>query len=306
MHELPVQQVRSFNRTVAERIGALDDRFLRRSRPMTESRLLWEIEPDGAEVAALRRRLNLEGSSVSRVLRSLQQQGLVKISASPGERKMRRASLTTAGLGERAELDRRSDALAVGILDVLTDRQQSELISAMEQVERLLHASMVTFAVEDPSTADARWCFEQYFGELDARFDAGFDPQLSISADASELTPPEGLLLMARLRGRPVGCGAIKFHGESPAELKRMWISPSVRGMGVGRRMLSELERRARKTGVAILRLETNRALSEAIALYRRAGYVEVEPFSGEPYAHHWFEKKLSSANRYSPARRLC
>src|SRR5262249_41583142 len=95
-------------------------------------------------------------------------------------------------------------------------------------------ASMVQFAVEDPTTADARWCLGQYFAELDARFEAGFDPALSITADARALTPPAGALMIARLSGEPVGCGALKFHGDAPAELKRMWIAPAARGLGVG------------------------------------------------------------------------
>src|SRR5262245_3516917 len=155
-------------------------------------------------------------------------------------------------------------------------------------------ASMVQFALEDPTTADATWCLGQYFAELDARFEAGFDPAESISADAHELTPPSGTLMIARLRGEPVGCGALKFHRDAPAELKRMWIAPAARGLGVGRRLLQELEQHARASGATIVRLETNRTLREAIALYRRSGYVEVAPFNSEPYAHHWFEKRLS------------
>ena len=154
--------------------------------------------------------------------------------------------------------------------------------------------SIVQFSLEEPTTDDARWCLGQYFAELDARFEAGFDPALSITADAHELTPPAGALLIARLRGEPVGCGALKFHGDAPAELKRMWIAPAARGLGVGRRLLQELEQYARASGATVVRLETNRTLREAIALYRRSGYVEVEAFNSEPYAHHWFEKRLS------------
>ena len=128
---------------------------------------------------------------------------------------------------------------------------------------------------------------------LDARFEKGFKPELSISADAGELTPPTGALLIARLRERPVGCGALKIHRSKVTELKRMWIAPSVRGLGLGRRLLMELEQYARAQGTAVIRLETNRALSEAIALYRQSGYVEVDAFNDEPYAHHWFEKRL-------------
>ena len=152
---------------------------------------------------------------------------------------------------------------------------------------------MITFDIEPPTTPDARWCFGQFFAELNSRFDGGFDPGLSRSACPAELTPPSGLLIVGRLLGRPVGCGALKFHKKEPAELKRMWIAESARGLGVGRRLLAELERHVRKAGVKVLRLETNRALNEAIHLYRRSGYVEVEAFNAEPYAHHWFEKQL-------------
>ena len=72
-----------------------------------------------------------------------------------------------------------------------------------------------------------------------------------------------------------------------------MWVAPRARGLGLGRRMLLALEQYAREAGVAILHLETNRALIEAIQLYRACGYQEVEAFNDEPYAHHWFEKHL-------------
>ena len=95
------------------------------------------------------------------------------------------------------------------------------------------------------------------------------------------------------MRGEPAGCGALKFHGGAPAEIKRMWVTPAARGLGLGRRLLTDLEAHAAARGVRTLRLETNRALGEAIGLYRAAGYREVAAFNDEPYAHHWFEKAL-------------
>lgn len=293
MDPLAIQRVRSFNRAVVEGIGALDDRFLGRARPMGEARLLWEIGPDGAEVRELRGRLGLDSGYVSRVLRSLEQQGLVVVRTSHHDARVRRAELTRAGLAERAELDRRSDDVALHILEPLSNSQRASLVSAMAEVEKLLEASMVRFAVEDPTTPDAQWCLEQYFAEIDERFEAGFDLAASNLPDASSLTPPAGLFLVARLRNRPIGCGAVKFFDRGVADLKRMWIAPSARGIGLGRRLLHELEQLAREAGVVVLRLETNRALQEAIALYRRSGYVEVEAFNDEPHAHHWFEKRL-------------
>ena len=292
-----VQQVRSFNRTVAERIGALDDRFLGRARPMGESRALWEIGTEGTEVRALRARLSLDSGYMSRVLRSLEQQRLITVDTSPGDRRVRRVHLTAAGHAEHVELDRRSDEVATSILQPLSARQRARLVAAMGDVELLLRATMVRCTIENPASTDARWGIDQYFAELNARFEAGFNPSLSNSADARELTMPAGALLIARLRSRPVGCGALKIHPGAPAELKRMWVAPEARGLGLGRRLLQELERHARDAGVEVLRLETNRALSEAVELYRGSGYIEVQAFNDEPYAHHWFEKRLSSTD---------
>ena len=92
-----------------------------------------------------------------------------------------------------------------------------------------------------------------------------------------------------------VGCAALKFHGSGPAEVKRMWVADSVRGLGVGRRLLGAVEEHAQTAGVRTLRLETNRSLGEAIALYRSAGFREVPAFNDEPFADHWFEKHLDA-----------
>ena len=293
MDRRAIDTVRQFHRTVAEELGIVGGRFLGRPRPPGESRLLWEIGPNGAELRSLRGRLGLDSGYLTRALQSLERQGLIRVSVSRHDGRVRRATLTRRGRTERSVLDRRSDGLAERTLRSLTATQQTALVAAMADVERLLRASMVSFAVESPRAAESRWCIDQYFQELDARFDGGFNPDASISADARELTMPAGLLLVARLQGKPVGCGALKFHDRAPAELKRMWLAGSVRGLGVGARMLAELERRALKSGARVVRLETNRALTEAIALYRRAGYVEVPRFNDEPYAHHWFEKRL-------------
>ena len=292
--EMPlVEQVRSFNRTMTERVGALNDHFLGRNHPLGEARLLWEIGAEGASVRELRRRLGLDSAYVSRLLRSLEKQGLIVVRPSEQDGRVRLVQLTQTGLRERTELDQRADAFACSLLEPLSEHQRIKLVAAMAQVERLLIASMVQINVADPTSSDARWCFEQYFTELGERFETGFDPTLSISAEAHELTPPAGLLLIAWLREEPVGCGALKFHENKVGELKRMWVAPRARGLGLGRRLLLVLEHEAREAGMRILHLETNRTLVEAIEMYRHAGYQEVEAFNDEPYAHHWFEKRL-------------
>ncbi len=286
-----VGQVRSFNRTATQRVGALDDAFLGRGRPLGQARLLWEIGPDGCDVRLLRSRLDLDSGYLSRLLRALEDAGLAAAEPSEADKRVRTVRLTSQGLAERAVLDRLADEAARSILGPLSPRQRTRLVTAMAEVERLLVASAIQIAECDPRHPSARFCVAAYFAELAERFDGGFDPARTISADDEELTRPGGFILVATLHGEPAGCGAVKLHPGAAAEIKRMWAAPAVRGLGLGRRMLAELEERAAASGARSFRLETNRALGEAIALYRSAGYREVARFSDEPYAHHWFEK---------------
>jgi GNAT superfamily N-acetyltransferase/DNA-binding MarR family transcriptional regulator len=293
MDRASLDSVRSFNRTVTQRIGALSDEYLERDRPLGASRVLWEVGEREVDIRHLRVRLDLDSGYLSRLLRRLERDALLVVEPSVSDGRVRVARLTEAGRLERQLLDQRSEELASSLLEPLTDHQRTRLVEAMQVVERLLTAGLVEVTVEDPRTPAAQFCLRSYFAELDDRFDNGFEPELSISADADDLVEPRGLLLVARLRDEPIGCGALKFHGRDPVEIKRMWVAPSARGLGLGRRLLSELERHARDRGASVAHLETNRALTEAIALYRSAGYVEVSPFNGEPYADHWFEKAL-------------
>jgi DNA-binding MarR family transcriptional regulator/GNAT superfamily N-acetyltransferase len=288
-----VAQLRRFNRTVTQRVGALDDEFLGRSLPLGQARVLWEIGPDRVDVRVLRSRLELDSGYLSRLLGSLSTRGLVALEPSAADRRVRTVRRTAAGEAEIASLDQRADQRAEDILQPLSDRQRARLAEAMAEVERLLTASAVRIAPADPRHRDAQWCLAQYFAELAARFEGGFDPARSLPAAAVEMSPPAGLFLVATGYGAPVGCGGLKLHGDEPAEIKRMWFAPAVRGLGLGRRMLAELEAHAVAGGARQARLETNHTLGEAIALYRATGYQQVAPFNDEPYADHWFVKEL-------------
>jgi DNA-binding MarR family transcriptional regulator/GNAT superfamily N-acetyltransferase len=289
---MSIEQVRSFNRVVTQSVGALHDHYLSSRLPLGEARLLYEIG-DGCDVRTLRARLDLDSGYLSRLLRSLEAAGLVGLGPSEGDRRVRVATPTGAGRREQRLLDDRSDELAASFLAPLSDGQRARLVAAMAEVERLLTAALVRVEVVDPQSPAAAFCLGEYYAELGRRFDDGFDHAVSLAATPEQLRLPVGLFVVASLHGEPIGCGALKFHGRRPAELKRMWVAPSARGLGLGRRLLAELERLAREHGVRTLRLETNRNLTEAIALYRASGWLEVEPFNDERYAHHWFEKRL-------------
>lgn len=289
-----IAQVRRFNRLVTQRAGALDVHFLGRDRPLGASRVLWEIGRRGADLRDLRARLGLDSGYLSRLVQSLVSAGLVTVGAGADDERVRRADLTPAGLAELDEMNRRSDQAAVATLTPLTESQRERLVAAMVEVQRLLQAAGARIERVDPASREARWCVARYFAELAERFERGFDPGRSIPADDAELRPPRGAFVVVSVDGEPVACGAVKVIAPGVGSLKRMWVADAMRGLGVGRRVLTALEAQARELGLRTLRLETNRALPEAIALYRSAGYAEVAPFNADPYADHWFEKRLA------------
>jgi ribosomal protein S18 acetylase RimI-like enzyme len=151
----------------------------------------------------------------------------------------------------------------------------------------------VQIAEVPPDSPDAQYCLSRYFEELAERFDVGFDPARSLSPTHEEFARPRGTFLVMHLHGRPIACGGFKKEDSGAAYIKRMWVSPDARGLGLGRRLLQELEDRARSLGYSKIRLETQKSLTEAQQLYRSFGYREVPPFNDELYAHHWFEKLL-------------
>src|SRR3954452_8515925 len=272
MTEPAIADVRRFNRTVTERLGVLRDRFLGLGRPLGEARLLWEIG-DGRELRTLRSRLNLDSGYLSRSIRSLEDAGLVTVAESPGDRRTRVAQLTRKGKRERARLDERSDDLARSLLEPLNAKQQQSLIDSMATVERLLTASLVEMRTVDPAHPDARNCVTAYFAELEARSGHSLEPATLAAAKPGELRMPHGAMLVANLRGDAIGCGGVKLHGQRPSEIKRMWVHPDARGLGLGRRLLAELDALARANGARTARIETSACLPEAISLYRSSGW---------------------------------
>jgi DNA-binding MarR family transcriptional regulator/GNAT superfamily N-acetyltransferase len=259
------------------------------------SRLLWEIGTEGGEVVMLRSRLDVDSGQMSRMLRALEADGLVTVTPSEVDGRIRVARLTEKGIAERAILDERSDELAASILDPLDDAQRTELVAAMRTVERLITASQVEVRQVDPESPDAQRCLRAYVAELNRRAPRrGFDPSKGATAEPHEVRPPHGAFVVVYLRGEAIGCGAVKHHAGNVTDIKRMWLAESARGLGLGRRLLEHLERLARDHGSSEAHIETSDVLPEAIALYRSAGYVEVPPFNDEPFADRWFTKPLS------------
>ncbi|MGH8891012.1 MAG: MarR family winged helix-turn-helix transcriptional regulator, partial [Acidothermaceae bacterium] len=202
-----VAAVRHFSRLVTQRVGALDDHYLARDRPLGQARVLWEIGLDGCEVGILRVRLGLDSAQLSRTLRALEVDGLIALVAHDHDSRVRFATLSPAGVAEWRELERASDVTASAILQPLSDRQRTRLLEAMNDVERLLLASLVEIEPRPPSDPLARVCLRSYLSEIEERFGTHFDS----GGGDDQLAPPHGLLLVAVLQAEPIGCGGLKM-----------------------------------------------------------------------------------------------
>jgi DNA-binding MarR family transcriptional regulator/GNAT superfamily N-acetyltransferase len=293
MESSQIEHVRHFNRIVTQRAGALDDSYLRRGRPLGEARVLYETGPQGADIRTLRRRLGLDSGYLSRLLRSLEMQGLIAVQKQADDARARRVHLTAKGRREFAAYDSLSDRLAQSMLAPLSPAQRERLVTAMGEVVRLIHAAALDVRIEHPGSDEARWCLGQYFREIAGRFESGFDPDQAGVADDVEMQPPNGIFVVAWLDGEPVGCGGMKRLDATTVEIKRVWTARSARSQGVARRIMQTLETLAQASGVTTVRLDTNRSLTEAQAMYRQSGYREIARYNDNPYAHYWFEKKL-------------
>ena len=285
--------LRHFNRVWSQRVGVLDDSFLGSGRPIGPSRLLFEVGSASVSVRELRDRTGLDSGYVSRLLRRLEREGLIRTEVDPGDARRRLVSLTTEGRLARQDLDDRSERLARDLVAPLSDGQRSRLAEALDAADRLLRAATVVIAPDDPESAPAQLALTAYYDELERRFDDGFDPGEE-SFDA--LRPPDGVMLLAMSGGEPVACGGLQRLDDRTAEIKRMWVHPHWRGAGLGGRMLRALEQAAVDHGRDVIRLDTNSVLSDAVSMYQRAGYVEIARYNDNPYAHHWFEKSLAQA----------
>ena len=294
MDDTATRQVRSFNRSVTQRIGALQDEYLARGRPLGASRVLWEIGDDGSDLRVLRARLDLDSGYLSRLLRSLEQDGLVAVEPGAPDKRVRTVRLTDAGRAERELLDRRSDELAASLLVPLSDAPARPARRGDGRRRAAAHRGPGRGRRRGPRAARRRGSASSPTSPSSTRrFDAGFDPSRSISADAAELTEPAGLLLVARLRGEPIGCGALKLHGASRPRSSACGCADGARPRRRPAHPARARAARAASAASASCAWRPTARCARRAASTARPGYVEVEAFNDEPYAHHWFEKRL-------------
>jgi DNA-binding MarR family transcriptional regulator len=259
--------------------------------PLSHERLLFEIGSISGTVQGLRARLGLDSGYLSRLLRRLESEGLAAVTEDQDDRRRRRVELTRKGRVHWAKLDKRSEERARLLVGPLTERQRERLTLALAEADLLVRAATVSLETTDPRSEVAREAAGCYFAEIGRRF--GYVATGESEKDAKLLVPPHGAFVVAVGDGEPVACGGVQTIGEEVGEIKRMWVHDDWRGAGLGSRLLRHLEDIARSLRHRIVRLDTNEALDEAIAMYERAGYGRIARYNDNPFATHFYERAL-------------
>jgi DNA-binding MarR family transcriptional regulator len=287
----PVSRVRRFNRAVTSAVGALDTSFLGRGRPLGAARVLNAIGHGRSDVADIRDYLGLDSGLMSRLLRNLEDEGLIETHAHDDDARRRVASLTRAGKREFAAYEDLSNTQAEDFL--ARNSQREALLAAMDLIASALTRDRIALTEMDPRSDGARYCLAEYYAELGRRFKQGFDVSLSRDPDAKDMRRPRGSFIVAMSDTLPIGCVGLKGTDHGYAEIKRLWVAPAARGLGLGKRLMDTAEQAARSLGISLLRLDTNSALPEAGQLYRTTGWREIPRFNDDPYPDLFFEKGL-------------
>ncbi|ADZ69992.1 bifunctional helix-turn-helix transcriptional regulator/GNAT family N-acetyltransferase [Polymorphum gilvum] len=287
----PISRVRRFSRAVTSQVGALDTSFLGRGRPLGAARVLNAIGHGRADVAAVRAYLGLDSGLMSRLLRGLEEEGLIVVTPDPVDARRRRAELTEAGRCEFGVYEALSNERAERLLASHSD--PDVLLAAMDLIASALGRQHWLVQEMDPRDDAARYCLGEYYAELNRRFETGFEASRSRDPDAADMRRPRGAFIVALSDGLPLGCVGLKGTDHGYAEIKRLWVAPAARGLGLARRLMQAAEETARDLSIRVLRLDTNRALPEAIALYRKTGWREIDRFNDDPYPDFFFEKVL-------------
>ena len=296
MEASATEVVRRFNRSYTQRIGALEESFLGLGMSLGSARLLFEIGLQPGTVQALRGRLGLDSGYVSRLLRGLEEDGLISLQADPADRRRRLVGLTARGRAAFRRLEERSEERARRLVEPLSEKQRERLVEALATADLLVRAATISFERVPASSRLAREATSAYFAELDRRFADGFDAGDQGAHDAELMSPPRGAFVVAVSDSRPVACGGVQALGDGVGEIKRMWVHEDWRGAGLGARLLTHLETVVAELGHRVVRLDTNDTLTEAIGMYRRSGYREIPAYNDNPYARLWFEKSLDGA----------
>lgn len=288
-----VEAVRRFNRFFTRRIGVLGEGLLESPYTLTEARILFEVaHREGAAASDLARELGLDRGYMSRVLAGLERRGLIEKSRSEEDGRRLRLSLTAEGRGAFSDLDERSRREISGMLGELSEEEQTRLLESMSAVEEILGGagSTRTILLRQPEPGDLGWVVSRhgalYFREYG--WDESFEALVAriVAEFAEEHDPSRERCWIAEVDGRNAGCVFLVRESETVAKLRLLLAEPEARGSGLGRRLVEECVRFARRAGYESITLWTNSVLGAARRIYQEAGFELVDEEEHHSFGH--------------------
>jgi DNA-binding MarR family transcriptional regulator/GNAT superfamily N-acetyltransferase len=276
-----VAAVRRFNRLYTRRIGVLHDGLLERPFSLTEVRVLFELAhtPD-LTAKALRDELGIDAGYLSRLLRRLEDRGLVARTSSAADGRVAHLNLTGAGREEFRTLNARADAEVRDLLGHLSVAQQRTLLGAVQTIEDLLTHEpprREPYMLRQHQPGDMGWVVHRH-GVLYAQeygWDERFEALVArvVASFIQRFDPQRERCWIAERDGEIVGSVFVVKKSKTVAQLRLLLVEPSARGLGIGARLVDECIRFARQRGYRTMTLWTNNVLHAARRIYQKAGF---------------------------------
>jgi DNA-binding MarR family transcriptional regulator/GNAT superfamily N-acetyltransferase len=302
--------MRRFNRFYTRQIGLLEEGLLNSPFSLTEVRTLYELaHRDQSTAGELCKELGLDAGYLSRILRRFEKPGWIEKKQSPTDARQSLLRLTKEGQKAFKPLEARSSDQVRAIIGSLPPSQQDGLISAMETIESILNPDLEkqapvgiiagrknenrTFALRPHKPGDMGWVVHRH-GVLyseEYRYDDRFEALVAeiVAEFIANYNPARERCWMAESHGQIVGSVFLVEKSKKVAKLRLLLVEPSARGMGIGKRLVAECVRFARKTGYKTMMLWTQSELTAARKIYQQAGFQLV----GEKTHDSWGRKNL-------------
>jgi DNA-binding MarR family transcriptional regulator/N-acetylglutamate synthase-like GNAT family acetyltransferase len=289
-----VEAVRSFNRFYTRQIGVLREGLLRSPYSLAEVRVLYEIahrdEPTATELC---KDLGLDAGYMSRMLRDFGKKGLVEKRPSKSDGRLCLLRLTKKGQKEFAGLNARQDEEVGALLNNLSPDQQSRLIEAMQTIQGLLGSRpepKVPYIIRFHHPGDMGWIVHRH-GVLYAQeygWDEHFEALVAqIVADfINNYDPKRERCWIAEREDEIVGSVFLVKKSKTVGQLRLLLVEPKARGLGIGKRLVDECVRFARRAGYRKITLWTNDVLDAARHIYEQAGFRLVQEEAHHSYGH--------------------
>ena len=273
--------VRRFNRFYTRQIGVLEEHLARSPFSLTEARVLYELAHRAdATATALGAELGLDAGYLSRILARFARRGLVARHPSRADRRRTHLALTPRGRAAFGRLDVASEREVGALVGALDAPSRARLAGAMRAIEQLLGAPGgpdAGYVLRNHRPGDMGWVVERHGAVYAAEYGWGGRFEALVASIVARFIrrerPGRERCWIAERGGERVGCVFLVRKTEAVAQLRLLLVEPSARGLGLGRRLVGECTRFARRAGYRKIRLWTNSVLDAARHLYREEGY---------------------------------